>query len=475
MSSLNLRSLSSHADRLRRRVALSAILLIASWGAATGWGVAASGAEEPAERRHVRWPEFIEIALPGGESASPWFDLIVPAEVFARARLDLGDLRLFDAAGGEIHYALRVREAKYSQDPLRANEFNRATVGDETSELTLDLGAEPAEHNEVELDLPGEGFRRHTLLEASDDASEWRKLAEKNLFYFRSGNHELHELRLSYPPSRFRYLRLRVDRDTNVDREPVKIVAATVRRRVELPGEFLSVDGVLGLREAVRAATGPGSAWMIDLPGDQLPCQNLELDVADQEFARDYLIEAGGPAESDRGFVVIAQGQWSRKSGDRSRPLVAEFSEQRCARLRLTVTDYSNPPLNPMSCRVSGAAREIVLEHTKSLRGPLRLYYGNLKAEPPHYDMERNLPARLEPEPVRLAPEPPQANPDYVPEPEPFTERWPWLVDLVLALAGVALAAIIVSLGRTAIARADALEAAQGAGAREDENSAVKA
>ena len=475
MSSSNLQSLSARLDRSRPRGAFSIILLIALGSAALEWGASASRAEEPADPQHVRWPEFLEIALFGGETSSPWFDLLLPAEVFGRARLDLGDLRLIDAAGDEIPYALRVREAKYSQQDLKADEFNRATVGEETSELTLDLGAEPAEHNEVELDLPGEGFRRHVLLEASDDASEWRKLAEKNLFYFRSGDHELHDLRLSYPPSRFRYLRLRVDRDTNVDHDPVKIVAATVRRRVELPGEYLAVDATLGMREAVRAAAGPGSAWMIDLGVDQLPCEKIELEVADQEFARDYLIEAGGPPESDRGFVVVAQGQWSRKAGERSQRLVAEFPEQRCARLRLIVTDYSNPPLNLMTCRVSGSAREIVLEHTPSLRGPLRLYYGNLNAEPPHYDIERNLPARLEPEPVRLAPGPPQGNPDYVPEPEPFTERWPWLVDLVLALAGVALAAIIVSLGRTAIARADAVEAAPDAGARENQNSAAKA
>jgi hypothetical protein len=440
-----------------------------AWTTAGAKCVAAGPVEEPADPLHVRWPEFREIDLPMGGDGSTWYDLIVPAEIFGRAREDSGDLRLFDAAGKELQYALRVRKSEYSQEPINASEFNRSTTDDDTSELTLDLGAEPAEHNEVELELPGEGFRRHAVLEASDDAREWRKLEEKNVFYFRSGDHELHDLRLAYPPSRFRYLRIRVERDTNVDRDPVNISAATVRRRVELPGEFLTVELAPGPREPVRAARGPGSAWMLDLGVDHLPCERLELEAGNEEFARDYLIEAGGPPDSDRGFVQIAQGQWSRKRGEPSRPLVAEFPEVRCARLRLVVTDYSNPPLELQGCRVSGAARQIVFARSESSQGPLRLFYGNLKAEPPHYDLERNLPAQLTPDPVRLSVGPPQSNPNYVPEPKPFTERWPWLIDVVLASAGVALAAIIVSLGRRAIAHADAQEASTNEVANTDE------
>lgn len=417
-----------------------------------------AGAEDPL---HIHWPAYRTLALPGKAAESPWYDLLLPEEVFGRAREDLGDLRLFNAAGAAVPYALRVLEPKYSQQELNASEFNRATTDDEASELTLDLGAEPAEHNEVELQLPGQDFRRHALLEASDDGSQWRKLAERNLFYFTAGDREAHVLKLIYPPSRFRYLRVRVERDAVFDREPVKIEAAIVRHRVELPGEFLTLETSVGEREPVRASSGPGSAWIVDLGVERLPCERVEVDVADEQFARDYVIEAGGPPDADQPFVEVARGQWSRKRGEPSRTLSAVFPEQRCARLRLVVTDYGNPPLNVFGARVSGAARQMVLNRDDTLQGPLRLYYGNLKAEPPHYDLERNLPARLEPAPERLAVGPPQENPDYVPEPKPFTERWPWLVEAVLAAAGLVLAGIIVSLGRMAVARADAADEAQ--------------
>ena len=47
-------------------------------------------------------------------------------------------------------------------------------------------------------------------------------------------------------------------------------------------------------------------------------------------------------------------------------------------------------------------------------------------------------------------------NPVYRPEPKPFSERSPWLVYVVLAAAGIVLAAILVSLARVSAASAPA-------------------
>jgi hypothetical protein len=430
------------------------------------WATSSLAAEQSTSdgSPHMRFSHFVEVPLTGAEAnaerVSQWFDFLVPAEVFGAARLDLGDLRLYDATDKEIAYALRVREAKYTDRELTAREFNRATGPNDSSEVSLDLGEEPPEHNEIDLRLPGENFRRHARLDASDDGEEWRKLVEGDLFSFHVGDKELHDLRLAYSPSRFRYLRLHVERDTEVDKEPVEIPAVTVHYRVELPGEYVNIGTTVSPRDAVRAPQGPGSAWIVDLGVDRFPCERLEVNVSDAEFARDYVVEAGGPAGSDRPFVGVASGQWGRRAGERREPLVAHFTEQSCARLRLVVTDYSNPPLSLESCQVFGAARQIVLPRPESLAGPLRLYYGNPLAEPPHYDLERNLAANLEPKPVRLSPGAAQANPDYVPELKPLTERVPWLIYAVLSSACVVLAAIIWNIGRTAVIRDDQRQAA---------------
>src|SRR6185312_8413545 len=111
--------------------------------------------------------------------------------------------------------------------------------------------------------------------------------------------------------------------------------------------------------------------------------------------ARDYAIQAGGVAGSDEPFSPAGGGSWSRRAGDAIKPMEASFAEQLAGRLKLTVTDFRNPPLTPTGAQFVAPAREIVFERSKEWKGPLRLYYGNLAAEPPHFDLERNLPAQL--------------------------------------------------------------------------------
>jgi hypothetical protein len=70
--------------------------------------------------------------------------------------------------------------------------------------------------------------------------------------------------------------------------------------------------------------------------------------------------------------------------------------------------------------------------------------------------LQRNLPDRLDPAPVRLSLGERQINPDFVPEPMPLTERWPWLIYAVLGTGSALLALILASLGRAAVAQHDA-------------------
>src|SRR3954465_12526296 len=82
-------------------------------------------------------------------------------------------------------------------------------------------------------------------------------------------------------------------------------------------------------------------------------------------------------------------GQWRRRAGEQARPLEAAFPEIKAARLKLVITDYRNPPLDIESVDVVAAARELVFANDPPLKSPLRLFYGNSQATPPHYDLER--------------------------------------------------------------------------------------
>ncbi|MCH5375971.1 MAG: DUF3999 domain-containing protein, partial [Planctomycetes bacterium] len=361
------------------------------------------------------------------------------------------DLLIQSDAGQVFPFALRILQPNVATEVVKTKIFNRTHGPGQTTQVSLDLGETRIEHNEVEIQLPGNDFRRQILVEGSDDSETWSKVAEQNLLRFQVGDQKLVDLTVHYPPSRFRYLRLTLSPDPKVDDKPVEFGEITVRRRVQLPGEFTSRVAPFGERQAVRADGGPGSAWIIDLGGRDVPCSRLRVDIGDVEFVRDWHLEAGGPPESRIEFRRITRGTWRRRAGEPIEPMTAVFDEVKAARLRLVVTDHRNPPLDLQQIHAEAAAREVVFSLEDVTGDAVRLYFGNPKAEAPNYDFARNLPPRLDPPPQRLILGPRLANPLFVPEPLPLTERWPWLIYVLLGLAVAVLGALILNLARVAI------------------------
>jgi hypothetical protein len=125
--------------------------------------------------------------------------------------------------------------------------------------------------------------------------------------------------------------------------------------------------------------------------------------------------------------------------------------------LKLTVTDDRNPPLAIGAFTAQSAARQVIFEAASAGTGPIRVYYGNAKAAAPHYDLAARLGKDLSVTPVRLMLGEQRDNPTYSPEPRPFSERFPWLVYVVLCSAAAVLAGILLSLVRESGKRAAAI------------------
>jgi hypothetical protein len=449
---------------------------IATWAVlalglvAIPWGVAAAGASSavpqgptPAESKLgveplSKWQWFHEVPLPK-QVNSPRVDFLLPVPVFGESREDLGDLRLYDGQGQERPYALRVREARDERQQLPARQFNRQSNADHSIAVTLDLRERPAEHNEMEVVTQGTDFRRGVVLEGSDNGQDWGKLVDNVwLVHYQVESQVIDIHRLRYPPCRLRYLRVRVFPDrSRVDDHP-EFSSLAVYHTVREPGEYVTREAQVSPREAVRAAGGPGSAWIIDLGGRKVPCEKLSIEVAGAEFVRPFVVEmfdGEGPRQ------IVANGELRRQATDLRKPLEVSLQrEVRAQRLRLVVTDHSNPPLAVEAVKYTAAVRQVVFATAGGLVEPLRLYTGNPEAAPPQYDFAATLPVVLEP-PARTTLVAPMDNPIFKPEPKPWTERWPWLVYVVLGCASVALLAMLGGLARAAIRRHDAMPVAE--------------
>jgi hypothetical protein len=382
-------------------------------------------------------------------------DFILTPSVFERARADLADLRLYDEREREVPYALRVRRAENRQEPLSARAFNQTKNPDRSVALSLDLGQNTGEHNAIDILTTGTNFRRRVQLQGGNAEKDHRTLFDHAyLVHFQVAAQPVDVHRLHYPVSRFRYLHVRVFPESGNETDKPSIASVTVYRSTQLPGEYLTQPAVLGSREAVRVDGGtPGSAWVLTFGGETAPCERLGFDVADEDFVRPYQLQIVGPGEQPQ---TIAGGEWRRRAGGEQKPMEIQFPEMTARQLRLVVTDYRNPALTLTGVRYTAAVSQVIFAHAPERTGPLRLYFGNPKAQAPRYDFAANLPAVVEPPPVRAALETVRENPTYQPEPKPWSERWPWLVYVVLGLASLVLLAILGMLAREAMARHDA-------------------
>jgi hypothetical protein len=390
------------------------------------------------------WHYFREVEVP--RTPLELLSITLDRDVLGEARTDLADLRLYDEAGREIPYTLRIRRQIDSQTIAHAQTFNRAVAGS-AALISCDLGEQPTEHNEVEVSTAGDNFRRLADVEGSTDGGHWSTLVSGAiLFRFSSGGRSAEQQAISYPTSRFRYLRVRVNRDAQVDLAAPEITALRVQRSIRVKGEMSAFPGALEGPDADRLNARPATIWRIEL-GDRVPLERLGISVRDRAFSRPFLLEATDDPAAPQ---PLASGDLIRSEGKPQANLEINFGERFARHLKLTITDDRNPPLAITAVTAFGAMRQLVFETAAAGTGPLRLYYGNSEANEPHYDLEARIPSDGSARALRIQARSRQDNPIFQPQPQPLSERSPWLVYLVLGVATIVLAGVLVNLAKSA-------------------------
>jgi len=267
------------------------------------------------------------------------------------------------------------------------------------------------------------------------------------IFSFASQNNVAESQKVSYPTSRYRYLRVKVSRDPITDRETPQVTGVKVMMAVREKGLLSTWDVPVPSYQLQRNGGAHATVWTLDL-GGRVPCDRLSIEIEDDSFSRPFQVES---IDDPQNVHLLASGDLTRHSGEEKKRLEIYFNEEAVVRkLRLQITDYSNPTLSITSINASAPARQLVYELKTPAALPLRLFFGNEHVPAPHYDFEKEVAARVSKEPVHSQLGDVLANRDYKPEPKPLTERVPWLIYLVLAASSIALAFVLWSLARTA-------------------------
>jgi hypothetical protein len=288
----------------------------------------------------------------------------------------------------------------------------------------LDLGARRAVHDRIDLDLPGNGFVGTVTVSGSDDRRSFTLLASSRVFDIAGAEGRARSTAVTFPPSDFRYLRLRA---TGVPR----IAGATISGR----------SPTAQVKPVQLVARGRVS----DLGGANVPVDLVRITAANALYDRRVRIEAHNPGEPWR---VIGDSRIYRYYGTPSPPIELATSARY---LRVTILNGDDPPLIAILVEPLARPRTILVEggHEE----PLRLLYGGHARGAPDYEFARLPRGTLRLGELRrgtLGPPALNAGFETAPDTRSWIKRHPLVLDGALALA----AAILGLAGFLALRRA---------------------
>jgi hypothetical protein len=386
-------------------------------------------------------------AQPGGQRF-----VAVDEQIWKNARRDLGDLRLYSGQQ-EVPYALTVERGSRENDNKDVSVLQQSVTGGKTQFL-IDMTDVP-EYDHIDLKLAAKNFVAHARVEGQDDlhGKQWALLADSILYNLSKENLGGNSL-LRLPLSTYKYLRVTIDGPV----KPTDIVGATSEFRQEQKAVWRDVGGAPTTAELPASAArgdssrGHGKATVLNfavpknVPVDRV---TLDIDPAQPNFRRSVQVTSDkddyiGSGEIDRVHMVRSGQKIDSDDYD------VNFSAVGHKTIKVIIDNGDDPPLKIKSARLQQMERRLYFDAPAS--GPLTLYYGDEKLDPPVYDYAKLFLLAKGAAPAQLGAE--QANAAYTgrPDERPWTERHPAVLWIAIVAAVLILGAIALRSMKTAVA-----------------------
>ena len=363
---------------------------------------------------------------------------IVDAELWAHARPDLGDLRLYDGES-PVQYQLSERHAGISSEEVDAKILNLGTVSGHT-EFDLDT-QDLAEYDRIRLHLDAHDFVATASVSggsAPGKAAEV-ELTPTTLYDFTKEQLGSNSV-LKLPPSSFRYLHVRLSGGIL----PQQVKGASIANLREQQASWSSA-GSCAAPQAKQRITEIACEILPKVPLSRIV---LRVEPAQVNFRRSVSIE-------DAKGLQVASGEITRVRVNRAGTLVTheELAVKvnpynvtalgtGSGRVILAIDNGDNPPLNILTAEPQSLERRIYFDPQG--KSTLRLYYGDEKLSAPVYDYAHFF--HLDPSSTEAQLGPGGHNPHYTgrPDDRPWSERhtsilWGAMILAVLALSALAL------------------------------------
>ncbi|KUG03012.1 hypothetical protein ASZ90_019555 [hydrocarbon metagenome] len=359
------------------------------------------------------------------------------AEVLERTRDDLADIRLSNPAGEEIPYQL----TPYSlpQDVFIDAEIIDQMTNDGEQFLTLDMQRSGQLHNKIVLNIESKSdFYCELQIESSNDDQSWNLVTRDKIF---SVQPNYHKNEITYPVSSSRYLRLNIivasGTEVVVNGARVGFISAFSSPAQELQGSVLSQED--------DRQTGK-SLIIFDMGVKGYYVDNIELKINGRNYQRMTTVYSSNDREDWRLVSTSKQiyhFKWSDYEALQNRIMLNEKADRY---LKLEIENGSSPPLQVDGVLVNGSVPRLLADLSE---GTYRLWYANPQAPRPEYDLAGF--AHLIDERVLSTIDPGRGgtNPDYQAPSLPWTERNPWILNVVVIMAVLILGVTIIRKANT--------------------------
>ena len=394
------------------------------------------------------WRFFKPVVLPADLAETSLVEVVPGREVFPHAARGLADLRILEVDGQrEVPYVLLVERGEQRRSSVAVRMRDLGHVPGQHTTFILDLEREGVLHNEFEISTSSHNFQRDIVVEGSEDAENWRVLDESGQifdFTIKERDFTTRDTRVKYPSSTARYLRVRI-----IDGElpPLDVQGAVVffaqqiqPRRAEFP---------INISLRVEDAAERNTQLFLDLGSRGFTTNRISLTTTQENFYRRAKLEGSHDNElwtllrRSENIYVFNTPKFVGSQ------IFISYPESRYRYFRLTVFNEDDPPLPVIGAQASGFLRKLIFFADPG--GSYRLYYGNPDAEPPSYELEHVFPYLVTENLPLIGLGTHTANPLFtgpVEPQKPFTERYPWLLPTVVALAALVIGVFLTSLFR---------------------------
>jgi Protein of unknown function (DUF3999) len=371
---------------------------------------------------------------------APIATLAIDRAIYTRSQPTLADLRVLNGAE-ETPYVLERMSGSDRRAEVPSRITNQGVTDSGDLEITIDAGV--SRHNGVRISTRRTNFRQRVAISTSDDGVHWTRIRDHAfIFDFTADGRQVSILNVPYPPSTRRYLRLTIYQWT--DPKAVDQLWLTMEQTQPPVRDLVAALAA----NPVEDPKTQSSLYTWDLGDAGVPHDQLSVDVTTPAFDRAAAIES---SRDGADWSQLAAGVLSRFGKEQS--LTLDFPSSRDRYLRLRIYNRDDRPLAVKSATLTAIRTRLLFKPAAG--ATYWLYYGNLEARAPSYDLPALLARETPGAEIPIAPGPAEPNPAYrekLPPPKPWSEQHPAILYVTLALAVLGMGIITIRFLRKAAA-----------------------